>query len=76
MIHNCLTYCLDQWMYLKEYDYKLWYNSDHVIIIESNINMTDKGYLPIENFGYNYFVSSFYDLSEKYKKILKDYFNK
>jgi hypothetical protein len=37
--------------------------------------MSEKGYLPLESYGYDHFIKSFYDLSEKYKQILKEYFN-
>ena len=67
---NCLQYCLLQWTYLP--DFRLWYNSNHVVIIEPDIELTDKGYLPLSDFGMSYFVSAF-NLGDYYKNLLHDY---
>ena len=67
---NCLQYCLLQWTYLP--DFRLWYNSNHVVIIEPDIELTDKGYLPLSDFGLSYFVSAF-NLDDYYKNLLRDY---
>jgi len=68
---NCLEHCLLQWEAMP--DYRLWYNSDHVVIIEPNIDLHDKGYLPIEDFGIDYFKGSF-RLSGSWLIILEKYF--
>ena len=47
---NCLEHCLEQWIDL--HNYKLWHNSNHVVIIEPDIDLHDKGYLPVEDFGW------------------------
>ena len=67
---NCLQYCLLQWTNLP--DFRLWYNSNHVVIIEPDIELTDKGYLPLSDFGMSYFVSAF-NLGDYYKNLLRDY---
>ena len=67
---NCLQYCLLQWIYLS--DFRLWYNSNHVVIIEPEIDLRDKGYLPMSAFGWHYFVSAF-NLQDYYKNLLREY---
>jgi hypothetical protein len=69
---NCLTYCLEQWS--DNPDFRLWYNSNHVVVIEPHIDLRDKGYLPLEEYGFNYFTSSF-SLSTAYSLLLQDYFD-
>jgi len=69
---DCLEGSLEIW--LKNRDMKLWYNSNHVVIIESEYNLDLFHYLPIEDFGFDHLVDSF-DLSHKYQQILKEYFD-
>lgn len=68
---NCLEYCLMQWERLP--DFRLWYNSNHVVIIEPEICLRDKGYLPVEEFGENYFIVAF-KINCYFSKVLKSYF--
>lgn len=49
---NCLSYALRYWDLYPEY--RLYYNSDHVINLPVNIYT---GFLPIEEFGYDYFFN-------------------
>lgn len=68
---NCLSYALHFWK--KEPDYKIWYNSSHCINLPMNSSAI--GFLPIEEFGYSFILSSFNKLlSEEDLIILKDYF--
>lgn len=68
---NCLEHCLCQWNYLP--DYRLWYNGNHVVIIEPGKFLNDVGYLPITFFGYEHLVNSF-ALDSDFSEILKKYF--
>lgn len=69
---NCLAYALRFWK--ENPDYKLYYNSNHVINSVSSI--TGGGYLPAENYGYGYFVRAFDELlSPQEHALLKEYFN-
>jgi len=74
---NCLSFALRFWVDNK--DYRLWYNSDHVINIPIDTHPTFKNgrkFLPIEEFGYYYFLSSFSGiLEEEDMKLLAQYFN-
>ena len=68
---NCLQYCLLQWE--KNPNFKIWYNSNHAVIIEHEIDLVDKGYLPLIAFGRRHLISSF-ALTQDYVKILDRYF--
>lgn len=69
---NCLEHCLSQWLDLRTY--RIWYDSDHVVIIEPEIDLHDKGYLPLDVFGEAHFVSSF-GLDRYFSGVLRKYFN-
>ena len=79
---NCLTRSLDQWEENTSL-YRLWYNSSHVICIEGyydafrlfDYSIPNTKYLPLTDFGYDYFCISF-NLAPKYRKLLKEYFDK
>lgn len=53
---NCLVYALRFWE--KHPEYKLWYNSDHVINIPTYVvnPFPNKEFLPVEDFGFQYFI--------------------
>lgn len=68
---NCLGVALRFWD--KNRKYKLYYNSDHVINSDVYINGGD--WLPVEDFGYSYFLSSFKGLlTDEEELLLKKYF--
>lgn len=68
---NCLAYALQFWD--KFPNYKLFYNSNHVINAYENV--TGSGYLPAEAYGYIYFKSAFDGLlTTKEEQLLKKYF--
>jgi len=69
---NCLAHCLDQW--LDNPEFRLWYNSNHVIIIEPHLDASDLGYLPLSEFGYFHMILSF-QLSPEYTRLLTVYFD-
>lgn len=80
MRRTCLTRALDQWNDNPAW-FWLWYNSNHVIAIEIYYNprdLVDYGgnneirYLPMSDFGYEYFVKAF-NLSYRYRKLLRKY---
>jgi hypothetical protein len=50
---NCLQYALEFWD--KNPDYRLWYNSDHVINLPSGSYAI--GFYPAEDFGFTYFFN-------------------
>jgi len=54
---NCLSYALRFWN--KNPLYRIYYNSDHCINIPSSVvnPFPSKEFLPIEEFGYDYFLS-------------------
>lgn len=67
---NCLGVALRFWD--KNRMYKLYYNSDHVI--NSPVYIKEH-WLPVEDFGYDYFVSAFKGLlTDEEKLLLKQYF--
>ena len=78
---NCLAYALRFWE--EQPDYKLFYNSGHVI----NMPITNQsyyfydlfvvtGFLPAEDYGYCYFSSAFEGLLDEHEQeLLKKYFN-
>lgn len=72
---NCLCYALRFWNNNPEY--KLWYNSDHVINSDSFISNPTSlfTYLPITDYGYEYFIKAFKDhLDDYHLGLLKKYF--
>jgi hypothetical protein len=72
MLINCLEYCLLFWELNP--NYKIYYNSDHCVNSDKEIG---GGFLPVEKFGYEYFISSFNDLlSDDGFYLLAKYFNK
>jgi len=71
---NCLTRALDQWDE-KRQDYKLWYNSNHVVCLDKGyiiISSFEPEYLALNNYGLEYFNDSF-QLSFKYVNLLNEY---
>jgi len=81
---NCLAYALRFWS--ENPNYKLWYNSNHVINIPIGLDATFThnseypyaiAYSPAEQWGYNYFASAFKGLLDKDEmELLKKYFKK
>jgi len=69
---NCLEHCLEQWLNMP--DYRLWYNSNHVIIIEPEIDLHDKGYLTVEEFGLSHLLESF-PIGLGFRDLLIKYFD-
>lgn len=68
----CLTEALNQWnriLTVKNFNYWLYYNSNHCICAEPNIENFGN-YLPFQKFGKEYFENSFNIKS----KILDKYF--
>ena len=53
---NCLSYALRYWNLYPEY--RLYYNSNHVVNLPINVCI---GFLPIEDFGYDYFFRWYED---------------
>ena len=74
---NCLTRALDQWNENRE-EFRLWYNGNHVVSLEGcyeegiMIEQYCPTYLPLSEYGLNYFLSSF-DLMPDYIELLKEY---
>ena len=56
MESNCLSYALRYWNLYPEY--RLYYNSNHVVNLPVNACI---GFLPIEDFGYDYFFRWYED---------------
>jgi hypothetical protein len=54
---KCLQVALE--FYEDHKDFKLWYNGNHVVSIEENIDLSDKGYLSLLEFGMEHLISSF-----------------
>ena len=70
---NCLAYALRFWE--KEPSYKLYYDSGHVI--NSWAIPSSKNWLPVEEYGYEYFKASFDGLLDEHEtKLLNKYFHK
>jgi hypothetical protein len=69
--NNCLQTALDFWE--THPDFRLWYNSNHVVSIEDGIDLTDKGYLPLHDFGFHHLISSF-ELQNRNIVQLEKYF--
>ena len=80
--HKCLlTFLLD---YTSSTSVEGFYNGEHVIT-KINGEFYDRngkldkfkleGYKPFEAYGYNHFITSFTELSDNSKSILKDYFH-
>lgn len=71
-IENCLGYALRFWNKCNEY--KLYYHPGHVI--NSPVDVTNRYWLPAEDYGYNYFKSAFDGLLTEFEQqLLKTYFN-
>lgn len=70
---NCLSYALRYWNLYPEY--RLYYNSDHVVNLPVNVCI---GFLPIEDFGYDYFFSWYKNslINEDDLVLLNRYFNR
>lgn len=69
---NCLTYALEFW--LENQSYVLWYNSNHVIAIEPEFDLSQcTNYLKFDAYGIEHFKSSFL-MTKDYKEILEQYF--
>ncbi len=67
---NCLQFALRFWN--KNPQYKIYYNSDHVINME---RCKQDGYLSLESFGFEHIYQSFRTtLKKKDIKLLKKYF--
>lgn len=71
---NCLQYALEFWE--KYPSYRLWYNGDHVINLP--LGSTATGFLPIEDFGFDYFHNWYTGglIDEKSCDLLFTYFGK
>jgi hypothetical protein len=73
---NCLCYALRFWNLNKEY--KLYYDSNHVINLPINLHSDAESikYYPIETFGYNHIIKSFEKYLDDYHlNLLNKYFN-
>jgi hypothetical protein len=68
---NCLTLNLLMWQRCPEL--KLWYNSNHVVSIEADVDLKAVGYLPVEEYGIEHFRYSFC-MSDYHFSILQEYF--
>lgn len=69
---NCLEWNLKFWS--KNKQYKLYYNSDHVIALESKyVKVIPDTYLPLESFGFDYFLNAFKMKNLKTIIFLKEY---
>lgn len=70
-IENCLGYALRFWNKIPAY--RIYYKPGHVINSDTVIA---NGWLPAEDYGYNYFVSAFDGLLTEFEwSLLKKYFN-
>lgn len=67
---NCLSYALIFWN--DNPNYILLYNSNHVINVPAGTEVV--GFLGLEEFGIDYFLSSFRELTKTDKKLLNKYF--
>ena len=68
---NCLSYALRFWN--DSPHYRIWYNSDHAINLPLGSSAT--GFLPVEDFGLEYFKSAFNGLlSDSDLGLLNKYF--
>lgn len=67
---NCLEYALKFWD--KNPSYRIYYNSDHCINLPESTTISND-FLPIEEYGIEYFKGAF-DLTEEYSKLLEKYF--
>ena len=71
-INSCLEHCLQMWVATPG-QYRLWYNHEHVVMIEDYVDLKEFGYLPLEDYGEYHLISSF-GLEEEYIEKLKLYF--
>lgn len=71
---NCLSYALRFWNLHPEY--RLYYNSDHCVNLPIGAECT--GFLPIEEFGYDYFFNWYKRglINEEDLALLNRYFNR
>jgi hypothetical protein len=78
IVINCLSYSLRFWK--KNPEYKIWYNSDHCINIPNYVvnPFPNKEFLPIEEFGFDYFYRWFEQrlINPEELKLLESYFIK
>jgi hypothetical protein len=74
-----MTRALDQWVQNPEF--RLWYNSNHVISLEPEFEGHDLSimksypcmeYIELGEYGYEHLVKAF-SLNGKYSKVLEDY---
>lgn len=74
MESNCLSYALRYWNLYPEY--RLYYNSDHCVNLPIGAECT--GFLPIEEFGYDYFLNWYKNglINEDDLVLLSRYFSK
>ena len=70
--HPCMTDFLQA--YKANPEIRGFYDGNH--IITSNTDPTDLTYSRIEDWGYDHLVSSFNQMTEWEKEILKDYFKR
>ena len=72
---NCLSYALRYWNLYPEY--RLYYNSDHVVNLPQNSFCFNYGFRPIEDFGYDYFFNWYNRglINEDDLILLNRYFN-
>jgi hypothetical protein len=68
---NCLEHCLCQWE--QNPGFRMWYNSNHVVIIEPEKGLEGIGYLPLNFYGHEHLIKSF-ALNEHFSQLLKKYF--
>lgn len=68
---NCLEYALHFWE--EHFEYKIYYNSDHVITLPKSYVKLDN-YLPIEEYGLDHMLNSF-TLDDRSIYLLHKYFN-
>jgi len=70
---NCLSYALRYWNLYPEY--RLYYNSDHCVNLPIGAECT--GFLPIEDFGYDYFLNWYKNglINEDDLVLLNNYFS-
>ncbi len=71
-MQNCLSHSLQFWG--KNRNYNLFYNSNHVVAVDANeIVGISSHWIPITDFGIQYFLSS-HPIDSKDKELLIEYF--
>ena len=69
---NCLSSCLRQWK--RDNTLVLYYNSNHVIALMPE-DVAPEGYLTLDDFGEEYFLSSFGEMLSMSDRLnLNEYF--